>query len=376
MTDVTMAHPFSPSVASLRVASIPAGHPYVRHLAAVDEPDRVVRLPDPVPAVADPVPGQWWPPVMLDRAWIELHHDEFDLMHLHFGFESADPAILAGWCADLAGAGKPLVVTVHDLVNPQLTDQRRHVALLDVLIPRADRLITLTAGAAAAIRRRWGRRATVIPHPHIVPLDWTVPRVPTRPTGDFVVGLSVKDLRANVDPLPVLDALAQALPQLPGTTVLVDLHPELLSRDDRRAVALRAFLDDRKAADGWSVWTHPRLSDAELWNHLHSLDLSVLPYAFGTHSGWLEACVDVGSAVLVPDIGHYAEQHGHPTFPRAADGAVDPAGFAAVLRRIRRDPALATPPKPDRCAQRRRIADAHERIYRSAVATARVRSGR
>lgn len=357
---------------TLRIASIPAGHPYVRHLAAVDEPDRVVRLPDPVPAVADPVPGQWWPPVMLDRAWIGRHHHEFDLMHLHFGFESADPATLAGWCADLAGAGKPLVVTVHDLVNPHLTDQRRHVALLDVLIPRADRLITLTAGAAAEIHRRWGHRATVIPHPHIVALDWPMPEIRTRSTGEFVVGLSVKDLRANVDPLPVLAALARVLPRLPATTVQVDLHPELLSRDDRRAVALRAFLDGRKAADGWSVWTHPRLTDAQLWNHLHSLDLSVLPYAFGTHSGWLEACVDVGSAVLVPDIGHYAEQHGHPTYPRAADGAVDPAGFAAALHRIRRDPALATPPRPDRRAQRRRIADAHERIYRSALATARV----
>ncbi len=360
--------------ATLRVASIPAGHPYVRHLAAVDGPDRVVRLPDPVPAVADPVPGQWWPPVMLDRAWIEQHRHEFDLMHLHFGFESADPITLAGWCADLAGAGKPLVVTVHDLANPHFVDQRRHVALLDVLIPRADGLITLTAGAAATIRQRWGRRATVIPHPHIVALDWTAPSPPPRPNDDFVVGLSVKDLRANVDPLPVLAALAKALPESPGTTVLVDLHPELLTRDDPSAAALRAFLDGRKAADGWSVWPHPRLTDAQLWTHLHSLDLSVLPYAFGTHSGWLEACVDVGTAVLVPDIGHYAEQHGHPTFPRAADGAVDPAGFAAVLRRIRRDPALATPPKPDRRAQRRHIADAHVRIYRSAVATAGVRS--
>ena len=353
--------------AGVRVASIPAGHPYVRHLAPLDGSDRVVRLPDPVPAVADPMPGQWWPPVMLDRAWIERHHDDFDLVHLHFGFEAADPVTLAAWCADLARAGRPLVVTVHDLVNPHLSDQRPHLALLDVVIPRADRLITLTAGAAAVIHRRWGRRATVIPHPHIVALDWTAPRVPAGQDREFVVGISIKDLRANVDPLPVLRALAAALPGLPGTRVEIDGHPGILSRDDERAVGVRDFLDARQGDDRWSVWTHPRLTDDKLWEHLHSLDLSVLPYAFGTHSGWLEACVDVGSGVLVPDIGHYTEQHGHPAFPRAADGSVDPARFADVLGRVRREPALATPPRPDRRAQRRRIADTHERIYRSAL---------
>ena len=34
--------------------------------------------------------------------------------------------------------------------------------------------------------------------------------------------------------------------------------------------------------------------DDELWDYLQSLDVSVLPYRFGTHSGWLEACHDLG----------------------------------------------------------------------------------
>ena len=113
--------------------------------------------------------------------------------------------------------------------------------------------------------------------------------------------------------------------------------------------------------------THPRFDDEELWAHLRSLDLCVLPYAFGTHSGWLEACVDVGTAVLVPDIGYYSEQHGHLAYSRAADGAVDPVQLAAVLNQLRREPALATPARPDRREQRRQIARAHQRIYREAL---------
>lgn len=357
-----------PVGSALRVASIPAGHPYVHHLAAVDGPDPVVRLPDPRPAVDDPQPGQWWPPVMLDPQWVRDHHREFDVMHLHFGFESAAPESLVAWADELGRAGRPLVLTVHDLVNPHLTDQAAHRARLDVLVPRADRLITLTPGAAAEIARRWGRRPAVIPHPHIVDLGWTPPpRRPEPGEPPFVIGMSVKDLRANTDPLPVLAALAVAVDRMAGTTVRIDLHPGVLDRPDDRARALASFLRDRRSDERWSVWTHPRLTDAQLWTHLHSLDLVVLPYRFGTHSGWLEACVDVGTAVLVPATGHYTDQHGHPAYDRSPDGSVDPAAFTALLEQIRARPAVATPAAPDRRAQRARIAKAHERTYRAAL---------
>jgi hypothetical protein len=32
---------------------------------------------------------------------------------------------------------------------------------------------------------------------------------------------------------------------------------------------------------------HDYFSDDELWGYLQGLDVSVLPYQFGTHSGWL-----------------------------------------------------------------------------------------
>ena len=358
----------------IRVASIPANHPYIEHLSPVDEPDGVTRLTDPVPLVDNPAPGQWWPPVMLRPDWISRHHDDFDVMHLHFGFDAADPDDIARWCDELAAHGRPLVFTVHDLVNPHFVDQRRHLELLDVLIPRADRLITLTPGAAAAVQDRWGRRATVIPHPHIVPLDWAPAagdRNPDPGIGGFVIGISAKSLRANIDPLPVLMAMDEVLPDLPPTTVLVDLHPDVWARDDPPAAALREWLQARRGDPAWEVFTHPRFSDHELWEHLRSLDLCVLPYGFGTHSGWLEACVDVGTGVLVPDIGFYAEQHGHPAFPRSTDGIVGPAPFAEVLQRLRRDPASAAPPRPDRRGQRQLIARAHRGLYLSAMADRR-----
>ena len=52
------------------VASVPANHVYVHHIAAEDA-DGVQRLPDPNPD--DPrrsTQEAWWPPVMLDPDWV------------------------------------------------------------------------------------------------------------------------------------------------------------------------------------------------------------------------------------------------------------------------------------------------------------------
>ncbi len=362
----------------IRVASIPANHPYIRHIAPVEGSATggggVTRLADPPPNVPDPLPGQWWPPVMLEHEWVTAHHRDFDLAHLHFGFDAAAPDSLRRWVEELGRHGRPLVLTVHDLVNPHFIDQHSHAVHLDVLIPAATEIITLTAAAAAIIKDRWGRTAEVIPHPHVVPLG-ELPALPrSNPGREITIGLHAKSLRANVDPLPVLTALDAGLrawqaatPDPPGIRVRVDLHPDVWSRTDSGAVALRQWLQHRANDSDWQVIVHPMFTDAELWSYLGALDLYVLPYRFGTHSGWLEACVDVGTGVLVPDVGCYAEQHQHPSYPRSTNGSVEATAFAGVLDVVLRDPARGVRDRPDRTAQRRLIAAAHERVYRRAL---------
>jgi hypothetical protein len=116
----------------------------------------------------------------------------------------------------------------------------------------------------------------------------------------------------------------------------------------------------------WNIRVHPMFTDEELWRYLRGIYVYVLPYRFGTHSGWLEACVDVGTGVLVPDVGCYADQHGHPSFGRSGD-EIDVAGLAELVGRLHADRSAATPVSPDRLAQRRRIARAHAAIYSRAL---------
>ncbi|MDO9398828.1 MAG: hypothetical protein Q7T71_19965, partial [Herbiconiux sp.] len=193
-------------IPTLRVASIPSSHVYVQHLNPVAELAPVHRLADPDPD--DPrrsAVSRWWPPAMLEADWVHEHADEFDLMHLQFGFDARTPEQLADLLQALADERKPLVYTVHDLRNPHHASPEEHDAQLDVLIPGADRLVTLTPGAAAQIQRRWGRSALVLPHPHVVDLE-TMRRLRrerhVRAEGRaaqasdrrFVVGLHVKSL--------------------------------------------------------------------------------------------------------------------------------------------------------------------------------------
>jgi glycosyltransferase involved in cell wall biosynthesis len=344
---------------------VPSGHTYVAHLSSRTD-DGVTRLPDP-PVAGDAPPGQWWPPTALDAQWVLDHADDFDVFHLHFGFDSRTPEQLRDLVDALRRTGTPLVYTIHDLRNPHHEDRTAHDAHLDVLVPAADALVTLTEGAAAVVEQRWGRRPTVVPHPHVV-AERSLRR--PRPAHDgYVVGVHLKSLRASMDPLPVVEVLAKVVPQLPGARLRVDVHTEVLTpgfpRHDPEAAFRVQSLADAGLVD---LHVHDLFTDAELEDYLQSLDLSVLPYRFGTHSGWLEACHDLGTPVLVSDCGFYAEQRPCLTYRLGDDGAPDPADLETAVRTAYDErPAWRADPE-ERRSEREAIAAAHRDLYRSVLA--------
>ena len=347
----------------MRVLSVPAGHVYVRHLSSLTD-GSVVRLPDP-PSARDVPAAQWWPPVALDAEWVSRHLDEFDVFHVHFGFDARTPQQLRDLVDVLCAAGKPLVYTVHDLRNPHHEDPTAHDEHLDVLIPAADALITLTHGAAAVIERRWGRIATVVPHPHIVE-EPTLSR-PRPERGDWVVGIHLKSLRASMDPMPVVDVLAKVVPDLPGARLRVDVHTDVMTpgfarHDPDVARHLRSLTD----AGHVDLQVHDFLPDEELWDYFQGLDLSVLPYRFGTHSGWLEACYDLGTPVLVSDCGFYTEQRPCLSYRLGVDG-LDASSLERAVREAYDDRPTWRADPAQRRLERESIAAVHEQIYLGAL---------
>ncbi|MGX6607346.1 hypothetical protein ACWKSP_35255 [Micromonosporaceae bacterium Da 78-11] len=346
---------------AVRVASIPSGHPYVRHVLAGGGVDL---LPDPAPpGVSD---GRWWPPVMLDAAWVTANRHNFDVMHVHFGTESYPAEHLRSLVRALRAGGHPLVYTLHDLENPQLGDQASHLEHLDVLVEAADEVVTLTAGAAAVIQRRWGRAAQVVPHPHVLAFDADTP-VGERSEA-YVLGVHLRDIRPGTDAVRAVATLLDAVDHLrsKGLAAIGRVQVNERVRDQAARDEVAALVAAHPAAE---LRESERLDDADLARSIADLDVAVLPYRTGTHSGWVELCWDLGVPVAGPRVGHAGEQH-------AEDFAEFDAGDGAALARAVRlllDGA-ARPGSADRAAlltERRRqrvtgaagIAAAHTALY-------------
>jgi hypothetical protein len=182
-----------------------------------------------------------------------------------------------------------------------------------------------------------------------------------------VVGLHAKSLRANMDVLAVAGVLAQTVAGLPDARLQINVHHEVFEPGAHfYAPDVGTALRDL-ASDVVDVVEHEYFSDAELWSYLSALDVSVLPYRFGTHSGWLEACVDLGTAVVAPSCGFYAEQQ--PVFTYAHDETgLGTESLAVAVRE-----AFAARPAPragvdERLAQRRALASEHESLYARVLA--------
>jgi GT2 family glycosyltransferase len=325
-----------------RVLSVPASHPYTRKVA-----------PPEIDVVADPT-QPWWPHRAFDLDWLLPRLDDVDVVHVHFGFDHLDPDHLVRWTGALAAAGVPLVLTVHDLLSPHEPDPARHLGRLRPLLDAAAAVLTLTDPAAQELAGMGHPGAVVVPHPHVAPLEPPPPRRRSRPAR---IGLHLKSGRANLlPPGSLVGPLAKAA---------ADAGADLDLRLDRHAPEpMRAEVGASADELGVPVVVGPRLDDADVLAYVDGLDVSVLPYAFGTHSGWLELCRDRGVRVVAPDVGHYRAQWDDVEPFEVRDGRADPTSLtAAVGRALRRplpDPATIHRQRTEQLAW---IHEAHRRVY-------------
>ena len=361
-------------VAAPVVVHVPADHDYVRHATTTpataptaptgddhDDHDDHGDRGDRGPQEAFTFSG--------GQRWLADHGAGVDVLHVHFGAEQVDAEGLDAVLSAAQQADVAVVWTAHDLTNPHLVDQDVHEAQLALLARRAAGLITLTAGAAAEVERRWGRRPVVVPHPHLAPVEVLGRPRPDR-SGRPVVGVPLGMLRPATDPAVVRALLgpevAAALPA--GTVLRVTLREEVVTPGFPRPDA--ALVDElrRAQAEGRvDLVIGPRSVAADLWDELSRLSALVLPYRWGTHSGWVEACHDVGTPVVAPALGRWLEQQTVHPFAVGPDGP-DPVSIASAVAA-----ALAQPPRRGtvldaRLHERRASVATHDRLHALAAA--------
>jgi len=375
----------------IRAISLPADHPYV---LAITDPTAVEILPAPGDGSsgADAVVEQF-----LIEAWDEDQAADADLVHVHFGFELVPLSALERFVAALDRLGLPLVLTVHDLENPQLPEhaQDDFARRLEVLLRHAVRVITLTEGARAEIIRRWSREVSVVPHPPLgsdvaeavvastqppgapvanrpsspgAPVAARQPFAARRPftaRRPYTAGILLKDARPSLD-LAAIAALARALGTDPlrndDWRLTVIRRPTVRAGRESEVAELKRLLDRSESADV-EVWAS--MSDRELEDWLARLDVLVLPYRHGTHSGLLDLANDLGTRVLYAEVGHLADQR--PGTNLGVDFH-DADSLRAGLHAIAEAPPLPPRSREDGLRLLAEVRDAHTRLYRSVAA--------
>ncbi len=224
-------------------------------------------------------------PAHFRPTWLRAHHQEFDVIHVHAGLPWPSTGALWDWLSVVDELKIPLVLTIHELHSEDLDDQGLFRQHMDLLVKQADRLITMTAGAAAVIDSQWPGHAPVkvIPHPHMVPLDYglaysqrpvegIVEKADTSDEKVLRVGVHFTDIPANTQPVPLIQALALACQDVPGARLLVHLNADALDAGaGGRHVPLLARLLQLRSDGLCEVHQVDEMNDHQTWAYLQGL---------------------------------------------------------------------------------------------------------
>jgi hypothetical protein len=313
------------------VATIPFSDHYVDAVLPAD----VVR----VGPAGEPSP---W----LDPRHLTEHTDDVDVVHLHTGFDHLDVRELERWTETLRRVGVPLVLTVHDVPAAGSAAAAR----LAPVLATAEVVLTLTPGAADEVAERFGRTAIVVACPSLA-----VPR-PRLGAERGLVGIRLEPAAPGAGDL-VRAALSGAVSG--GGRLRLLTGP---AGDDDLAAGI-AELVDRGEAE------LVRCGAGELAAQLQQLHVAVLPQRRGRHSRELEVCRDVGTRVVAPRCGWFAEQWSE-VVPYGSDdeGAPDPVSLTAAVAAALTRPMLRPADRGWRDEQAAAVAGVHRDVYAQVAA--------
>ena len=347
----------------ITVAALPGRGLYVRHIGHPEGVDGVHRPTVVLPGSAPRLPASF------DVNWLTEHLGDMQVVHVHGVSPRVSPDQVIAAAAAVKSAGRPLVFTAYHLSDPSGTDEANFAAQLDALIPLADEVITVTESAREEISRRWSVDAAVLPHPHVVDFVRMRRARTEQRRGPFVLGAHLGSLRLPGDPVAVVEALASAAADVPQVRLEVHVHDHLLDSDSTRynPVTIRE-IERIVSKAGGNLRAHRPMTDAQLWDHLFSLDASFVPPLHGSHSIWPEACFDLGTQVLLPADSHAAAQRPGISYTADTSGVPNIAALRAAITQAQDQDSCWRADPTARWKERVRIAETHRTVYEKLLA--------
>ena len=231
----------------------------------------------------------------------------FDVLHVQ-SVELAKISAIQKTLDRCVADRKSIVVTVHDVEPLFPEDGEDFVSRVRLVCHFASAVIALTKRSGEEIAKRFGvvgEKVQVVPHGPVLSLRHALWKKKRKRNRLFTVGM-FGGVRPNRS---FLAAAVNALYGLESQDVRVrilsrGLNPiELGPASEALELVALAGRDARL-----SLELLPFPSDDEIARFVHSLDLLVLPYLCGTHSGQLELAFDLGVPVVAPAFGCYRDQ--------------------------------------------------------------------
>jgi hypothetical protein len=233
--------------------------------------------------------------------------DFFDVLHIQ-SVELAELPAIEEVLQRAASQRKGIVLTIHD-VGPLFPDEGGPFSeRINLACQFAKSVVTLTDCARQEISSRFGLSSatiSIIPHGSVLPISH---RLWTRKSAQnqfFSLGM-FGGVRPNRS---FLTAAVNALYGLEPEAVRVKILSRGLNPIELAYGAEALQLANLAASDSrLSFKLSPFPDDDEVADFVSSLDVLVLPYLFGTHSGQLELAMDLGVRVIAPGFGCYRAQ--------------------------------------------------------------------
>lgn len=335
--------------AELSPGEAAAGQSNPLRVASVPFADRYVDAVLPAGAVRVGQPGE--PSSWLDEAYLTEHAADVDVLHLHTGYGSLDASSLERWAETVRRLGVPLVVTVHQLRDPGQGSRARHDAHLATVLGTAEVVLTLTPSAADEIADRYGRTAIVLAHPSLAVPD------PELGAERGLVGVQLGTASTAV-PEPAAVARAAASGAVSG--------------GGRLRVLARAGSDVDPGVRDMAENGELELvvvGPGELPAQLQQLHVAVLPERCGTHSRDLEVCRDVGTRVVAPSCGFFADQWSEVvSYANDEVDGLDPVSLTAAVSAALTRPMPRPADRTWREEQRDAVRRVHAEVYAQVAA--------
>lgn len=342
----------------ISVATLPGKGLYARHLCHPEGVDGVHR-----PTVT-PQGSPSHRPSAFDARWLDANAASVDVVHVHGVSPRQTVADLTSAIGSTRRSGRPLVTTLYHLSDPDGRDDAAHGERLDTLVPQADAVFTLTPSAAEEARRRWDVEATVIPHPHVVDFVRMRQERPRWRRGQFVVGAHLANLRCAVDPVRLVQGLAEGVQGVDDAKLVVHVHSTVLdSGSATYDLPTVRRIDALVREVGGAVRVHRPFTESQLWDHLFSLDVSVVPGLHGSHSVWPEACHDLGTTALLPAGTHASAQRDCLTYDVDDAGSPDPGSLAVAVKTAREQGSVWRADPAERWKERVGVAETLRGTY-------------